>query len=89
MTTRWRWTVSAVALRQPHRHGVLLRRRRVNRRIPDALSWYDDDLVIVSKVGARSATSDRPAGVRPSIRPDLRAAVELDLAGLGWNRSPW
>lgn len=60
----------------------------VNRRIRDALSPYADDLVIVSKVGARSATSG-PLPLALAQHPaDLRAAVELDLAGLGVEQIP-
>ncbi|WP_319450932.1 MULTISPECIES: aldo/keto reductase [unclassified Mycobacterium] len=54
----------------------------VNRRIRTALAPYRDDLVIVSKVGARSVTGPIPlaAAQRPA---ELRAAVEADLAQLG------
>src|SRR5882757_5794749 len=50
----------------------------VNRRIRAALAPYGDDLVIVSKVGARSVTGTIPlaAAQRPA---ELRAAVEADL----------
>lgn len=58
----------------------------VNRRIRQALSPYRDDLVIVSKVGAKSA----PGGVNPlaaAQRPvELRTAVETDLTQLGVDR---
>ena len=58
----------------------------VNRRIRAALAPYRDDLVIVSKVGARSVSE----GVIPlaaAQRPaELRAAVEADLAQLGIDR---
>jgi pyridoxine 4-dehydrogenase len=54
----------------------------VNRRIRAALAPYRDDLVIVSKVGARSVTGTIPlaAAQRPA---ELRAAVEADLTQLG------
>jgi len=58
----------------------------VNRRIRAALAPYGDDLVIVSKVGAKSVTG----GVIPlaaAQRPaELRAAVEADLTQLGLDR---
>ena len=55
----------------------------VNRRIRAALSPYPDDLVIVSKVGARY-TGDDPIPLSPAQRPaELRAAVEADLSQLG------
>jgi pyridoxine 4-dehydrogenase len=59
----------------------------VNRRIRQALAPYRDDLVIVSKVGARSVTGDLPfaSAQRPA---ELRAAVEEDLATLGLDRVP-
>lgn len=60
----------------------------VNRRIRDALSPYRDDLVLVSKVGARSATGG-PIPLALAQHPaELRAAVELDLAGLGVEQIP-
>ncbi|WP_396918950.1 aldo/keto reductase [Mycolicibacterium sp.] len=62
-------------------HGV------VNRRIRDALAPYADDLVIVSKVGARPATGAIPLALAQHPA-DLRAAVELDLAGLGLEQIP-
>jgi pyridoxine 4-dehydrogenase len=57
----------------------------VDRRIRQALAPYRDDLVIVSKVGARSATGPIPlaAAQKPA---ELRAAVEDDLALLGIDR---
>lgn len=59
----------------------------VNRRIRQALSPYPDDLVVVSKVGARSVIGDIP--LAPAQRPaDLRAAVEADLTQLGLDRVP-
>ena len=54
----------------------------VNRRIRDALAPYQDDLLIVSKVGARPATGPIPLALAQHPA-DLRHAVELDLAGLG------
>lgn len=38
----------------------------VNRRIRDALAPYGDDIVLVSKVGARSATGTVPPGAGPA-----------------------
>lgn len=55
-----------------------------NALIRDALAPYDDDLVLVSKVGA-----DRDAGGRlvPAQRPaELRAQVEANLGALGTER---
>jgi pyridoxine 4-dehydrogenase len=57
---------------------------RCNGLIRDALAPYDDDLVLVSKVGA-----DRDADGRlvPAQRPaELRAQVEANLAALGTER---
>lgn len=57
---------------------------RCNGLIRDALAPYDDDLVLVSKVGA-----DRDAGGRlvPAQRPaELRAQVEANLAALDADR---
>jgi pyridoxine 4-dehydrogenase len=57
---------------------------RCNGLIRDALAPYDDDLVLVSKVGA-----DRDADGRlvPAQRPaELRAQVEANLAALGTGR---
>ncbi len=60
----------------------------VNRRIRAALSPYPDDLVIVSKVGARY-TGDEPVPLAAAQRPaELRAAVEDDLNQLGLERIP-
>ncbi|CRZ13465.1 oxidoreductase YdbC [Mycolicibacterium neworleansense] len=59
----------------------------VNRRIRDALAPYRDDLVIVSKVGARPASGPVPLALAQHPA-DLRAAVELDLAGLGLEQIP-
>lgn len=59
----------------------------VDRRIRQALSPYRDDLVIVSKVGARSVTGPIPlaAAQKPA---ELRAAVEEDLTQLGLDCVP-
>jgi len=55
----------------------------VNRRIHTALAPYPEDLVIVSKVGARW-TGEQPMPLAPAQRPaELRAAVEDDLSQLG------
>ncbi|MGA8329354.1 MAG: aldo/keto reductase [Mycobacterium sp.] len=55
----------------------------VNRRIHAALAPYRDDLVIVSKVGARF-TGDDPVPLAAAQKPaELRAAVEDDLRQLG------
>jgi pyridoxine 4-dehydrogenase len=55
----------------------------VNRRIRQALAPYPDDLVIVSKVGARF-TGEGPIPLGPAQTPaELRAAVEEDLRDLG------
>lgn len=60
----------------------------VNRRIRAALAPYQDDLVIVSKVGARY-TGEQPIPLAPAQRPsELRAAVEDDLRQLGLDRVP-
>jgi pyridoxine 4-dehydrogenase len=60
----------------------------VNRRIRAALSPYADDLVIVSKVGARY-TGEDPIPLAAAQRPaELRAAVEDDLSQLGVDRIP-
>jgi pyridoxine 4-dehydrogenase len=60
----------------------------VNRRIRDALAPYPDDLVIVSKVGARY-TGDEPIPLAPAQKPaELRAAVEDDLRELGLDCVP-
>jgi aryl-alcohol dehydrogenase-like predicted oxidoreductase len=60
----------------------------VNRRIRKALAPYPEDLVIVSKVGARY-TGDDPIPLAPAQRPaELRAAVEDDLSQLGIDRIP-
>ena len=60
----------------------------VNRRIRQALAPYPDDLVIVSKVGARY-TGDQPMPLAAAQRPaELRAAVEDDLRQLGLDYIP-
>jgi pyridoxine 4-dehydrogenase len=60
----------------------------VNRRIRQALAPYPDDLVIVSKVGARY-TGEQPIPLAPAQKPaELRAAVEDDLNQLGLDRIP-
>lgn len=60
----------------------------VNRRIRAALAPYPEDLVIVSKVGARY-TGAQPIPLAPAQRPaELRAAVEDDLSQLGLDRVP-
>jgi pyridoxine 4-dehydrogenase len=60
----------------------------VNRRIRAALFPYPDDLVIVSKVGARF-TGDEPIPLAAAQQPaELRAAVEDDLRQLGLDCIP-
>jgi pyridoxine 4-dehydrogenase len=59
----------------------------VDRRIRQALTPYRDDLVIVSKVGARSAAGAIPLACAQKPA-ELRAAVEEDLATLGLDRVP-
>jgi pyridoxine 4-dehydrogenase len=60
----------------------------VNRRIRQALAPYPDDLVIVSKVGARY-TGEGPIPLGPAQKPaELRAAVEEDLRDLGLDCVP-
>ncbi len=60
----------------------------VNRRIRTALAPYPDDLVIVSKVGARY-TGAQPVPLAAAQKPaELRAAVEDDLRQLGLDRVP-
>ena len=60
----------------------------VNRRIREALAPYPDDLVIVSKVGARY-TGEQPVPLAPAQTPtELRSAVEDDLRQLGLDRIP-
>ena len=61
----------------------------VNRRIRAALHPFPDDLVIVSKVGARY-TGDDPIPLGAAQKPaELRAAVEDDLSQLGVEQSQW
>ncbi|CAN5553125.1 aldo/keto reductase [soil metagenome] len=55
----------------------------VNRRIRQALSPYADDLVIVSKVGARHVTGGAVPLAAAQKPAELRAAVESDLDQLG------
>jgi pyridoxine 4-dehydrogenase len=60
----------------------------VNRRIRAALYPYPDDLVIVSKVGARF-TGEEPIPLAAAQKPaELRAAVEDDLRQLGLDCVP-
>jgi len=60
----------------------------VNRRVRAALAPYRDDLVVVSKVGARSAPGG-PIPLAAAQKPaELRAAVEADLTQLGLDRIP-
>ncbi|OBF51309.1 aldo/keto reductase [Mycobacterium sp. 852002-53434_SCH5985345] len=60
----------------------------VNRRIRAALAPYPDDLVIVSKVGARF-TGEQPIPLAAAQKPEqLRAAVEDDLRQLGLDCVP-
>lgn len=59
----------------------------VNRRIRQALAPYADDLVIVSKVGARPATGPVPLALAQQPH-ELRAGVEQNLTELGLERIP-
>ncbi len=60
----------------------------VNRRIRAALAPYPDDLVIVSKVGAKW-TGEDPIPLATAQKPaELRAAVEDDLRLLGLDTIP-
>jgi pyridoxine 4-dehydrogenase len=60
----------------------------VNRRIRQALAPYPDDLVVVSKVGARY-TGEQPVPLAPAQKPaELRTAVEDDLRDLGLDCVP-
>jgi len=58
----------------------------VNRRIHQALAPYHDDLVIVSKVGAKSVTGGAIPLAAAQKPAELRAAVEADLTQLGADR---
>ncbi|MCV7177039.1 aldo/keto reductase [Mycolicibacterium sphagni] len=58
----------------------------VNRRIRRALAPYPDDLLIVSKVGARHVSGGQIPLALAQKPAELRAAVELDLAELGTDR---
>lgn len=61
----------------------------VNRRIRAALAPYPDDLVIVSKVGARY-TGEEPIPLAAAQKPaELRAAVEDDLRHSASTASRW
>jgi pyridoxine 4-dehydrogenase len=55
----------------------------VNRRIHSALAPYSDDLVIVSKVGAKHVPGGQIPLAAAQKPAELRAAVELDLSLLG------
>jgi aryl-alcohol dehydrogenase-like predicted oxidoreductase len=62
-------------------------RTTVNQHIHAALHPYPDDLVIVSKVGARRV--DAPVPLALAQRPeDLREQVHLDLTSLGLDQVP-
>jgi aryl-alcohol dehydrogenase-like predicted oxidoreductase len=62
-------------------------RTTVNQHIRAALHPYPDDLVIVSKVGARRV--DAPAPLALAQRPEeLRAQIHLDLTSLGLDQVP-
>jgi pyridoxine 4-dehydrogenase len=55
-----------------------------NALIREALAPYDDDLVLVSKVGAVRDPAAKPVPLVPAQRPaELRAQVEANLASLG------
>jgi pyridoxine 4-dehydrogenase len=55
--------------------------------IREALAPYDDDLVLVTKVGAITDEAARPFPLVPAQRPaELRAQVEANLASLGTER---
>lgn len=60
----------------------------VNQRIRTALAPYRDDLVIVSKVGAKSIAGGRIPLAAAQKPAELRAAVEADLKQLGLQRVP-
>lgn len=55
----------------------------VNELIHDALWPYPDDLVIVSKVGARYVEGRQPSLVAAQRPEDIRAGVDADLRSLG------
>jgi len=58
-----------------------------NQLIRDALSPYDDDLVLATKVGAVRVPDAKPIPLVPAQRPEeLRAQVEENLAALGTGR---
>ncbi len=58
-----------------------------NQLIRDALSPYDDNLVLATKVGAVRVPDARPIPLVPAQRPEeLRAQVEENLAALGTGR---
>lgn len=76
------WGVNHIDTASFYHHGV------VNRRIRAALRPYPDDLIIVSRVGARP-TTEGPIPMMPAQRPeDLRAAVDADLTQLKIDRVP-
>ncbi|MCV7346110.1 aldo/keto reductase [Mycolicibacterium rhodesiae] len=60
----------------------------VNRRIRRALAPYPEDVVIVSKVGARAAPGAQVPLTLAQKPAELRASVELDLDTLGLERIP-
>ncbi|WP_167100040.1 aldo/keto reductase [Mycobacterium sp. DL592] len=60
----------------------------VNRRIWRALAPYPEDLVIVSKVGARSVPGAEVPLTLAQKPTELRASVELDLETLGLDQIP-
>jgi pyridoxine 4-dehydrogenase len=58
-----------------------------NELIREALAPYDDDLVLVTKVGAVWDADAKPLPLIPAQRPaELRAQVEANLAALGTER---
>ncbi|BBX08858.1 aldo/keto reductase [Mycolicibacterium aichiense] len=60
----------------------------VNRRIRRALAPYREDVVIVSKVGARAAPGAEVPLTLAQKPAELRASVELDLDSLGLDQIP-
>lgn len=60
----------------------------VNRRIRTALAPYREDLVIVSKIGARAAPGAEPPLMLAQRPSELRASVEMDLRSLGLDQIP-